>query len=174
MLVSHKTFDKLTVSGLFYITKGEWIYKTEVQEKILEYTDTQCTSIAGTVDIVQSSDSNIVDIQGWRRACVNDTKSGTYSKQKISWSSDIAVIVPRRNKLFFWLKTTDNPSRYGFVSALVTQPSGASGTQSTNPQVIKGTMYYLNETTNSWSVTQIYLYRSGTSEASEIRGIARQ
>lgn len=146
---------------------GEWVYRTISQENYLGMTNNLCSSVIGTADIVQPSDSSIIDIQGWRNVCVE--QSGKIIRQAKSWNSEIAVIVPSGSKLFFWLKTTDNPARYGFVRALITPSGETSSTSSESPPVIKGTMYYLNEADNTWVVAQMYLYRNGTPEAIRIR-----
>jgi hypothetical protein len=143
---------------------GEWVYETKSQDKYLGLVNNQCSTVIGTADIVQLSDSNIVDIQGWRKACVGQNSKVT--PQDISWSSDIAVIVPKHSKVFFWLKTTDNPARYGYVRALVTESKDGNGR---SQPMIKGTMYYLNEVDNTWVVAQIFLYRNGTTKAIQIR-----
>lgn len=142
---------------------GEWVYETRSQEKYLGLSNNKCSSVIGTADIVQLTDSSIIDIQGWRKVCVD--QSGMGIPQMKSWNSEIAVIVPRGSKLFFWLKTTDNPARYGFVRALITQRTQSDSANSAVYPVIKGTMYYLDEADNTWVVAQMYLYRNGTPEA---------
>ncbi len=146
---------------------GEWVYETKSQEIQLGMSNSSCSSVIGTADIVQLTDPSIIDIQGWRKVCVHP--SGTKSRQEKSWNSEIAVIVPRGSKLFFWLKTTDNPARYGFVRALITQRTQSSSASSADSPTIKGTIYYLDEADNTWVVAQMYFYRSGTPEAIRIQ-----
>jgi hypothetical protein len=141
---------------------GEWVYITKSQEKYLGLVGNYCSTVIGTADIVQEPDSNIVNIQGWRKVCVG--QNSTFTSQDISWSSDIAVLVPKNSKIFFWLTTTDNPARYGYVKALVTKSKDGNG-----QQTIKGVMRYLNEADNTWVVAQIFLYRDGTTKAIQLR-----
>jgi hypothetical protein len=146
---------------------GEWVYETNSQEETLGVSENQCSSVIGTADIVQVSDSSIIDIQGWRKICVD--QRGKSIPEKKSWKSEIAVIVPKGSKLFFWLRTTDKPARYGFVDALISQGSQSDFASGEGSPVIKGTMYFLNGYDNTWVVAQIYLYRSGSPEAIRIK-----
>lgn len=144
---------------------GEWVYAAETNNNDIGFSEDGCKKRLGTVYINQRAGSYEINLSGERKikdGCSNpNSKPG--AKQVIRWNSENAVVLVNDKKLFVWLKTEDEISRYGYVSAIIIKNSN-----DIKPTKIQGDMYYLDDDKNTWFRAKIDFYRSGSQEAKDI------
>jgi hypothetical protein len=144
---------------------GEWVYAAETNNNEIGFSEDRCRKRFGTVYINQKAGSYEINLSGERKikeGCSNNSIPTT-AKQVIRWNSENAVVLVNDKKLFVWLKTEDDMSRYGYVSATIIKNSN-----DIKPTKIQGVMYYLENSKNTWFRAKIDFYRSGSQEAKDI------
>jgi hypothetical protein len=143
---------------------GEWVYAAETNNNEIGFSEDGCRKRFGTVYINQIAGSYEINLSGERKIKEGCSNSKSIpAKQVIRWNSENAVVLVNAKKLFVWLKTEDDISRYGYVSASIIKNSN-----DIKPTKIQGNMYYLDDSKNTWFRAKIDFYRSGSQEAKEI------
>jgi len=139
---------------------GRWFYKTETSGPELAYGSLKCMSILGFADISQGQDGSAVSNEfsvdnAIRRACI-DTR-GKIQKTNISWTSNIASVLPDSRRIIIALSTNDTPPRLGYIEGAI--PITDTGSA---PNKFLGRMYYLNTKDRSHGITTIEFCKEST------------
>jgi hypothetical protein len=145
---------------------GRWFYKTETSGPELSYDTLKCVSILGFADISQGQDGSAVSNEfsvdnAVRRACIDNR--GETQKTNISWTSNIASVLPDSRRLIIALSTNDTPPRIGYIEgAIPVTDTGAT------PKKFLGRMFYLNTKDRTYGNTTIEFCKEGTDCARSI------
>jgi hypothetical protein len=145
---------------------GEWMYEAVTNDNDIVFPEDGCRKRFGTVNIIQNADSYAVRLTRERKIKEECGKThGKDSKKNvIPWNSENAVVLVNEKKLFLWFVTQDASPRYGYISVtIIKSPNDVK------PSKLQGTMYYLENSKNTWFKARIYFYKPDSSDGEKIK-----